>query len=376
MSPIEYTIARREDQAALIDFANYVFSHNNRPHDFKRLLPKVYGDHVVSTDLATHYIARDEGGIRAMVAMLPLTMRVLGSPLHLGFIGSVCVHPYARGQGHMKRLMDDMLSDTRQRGLDMLVLGGQRQRYGYFGFERAGIALSCTVTETNLRHVLGKADVSDISFSALTPEKPDELAFVHRLCSTQSVHIERLQSRLPDILHSWQSDCFLIRRGGEMIGYVSGEILEIGLTDESLLPLVLRALFAFRGIDRVELSIAPYETERIRVLRPLWEICTLRSLEMVNVLNWQSVLSALLRLKASCTPLEDGRAALQIDGSSYLLQVRDGQPSVSPFDGPADLSLGHLEAEQLLFGLESTVCAHPLYNWLPLPFFMSPVDNF
>lgn len=376
MSFPEYTLARPEDQAAVIDFANYVFSHKNRPHDFKRLLPKVYGDHVSAMETAVHYIARDGGGIRALVAMLPLEMRVLESTLSLGFVGTVSVHPYARGQGHMKRLMGDMLLDARRRGLDMLVLGGQRQRYGYFGFERAGFSLTCSINADNLRHTVGDADVSDFTFNRLTGENPEDLAFVGRLCRAHSAYVLRPEERLTDILHTWESECFLIRRGGERVGYVSGAILEIGLTDEALLPLVLRALFAARGLTQVTLSVAPYETERIRALRPLWEECSLQPLEMVNVLNWQSVLTALLRLKASYTRLADGCVTLEIDGSAYALQVQNGRPAVTRFAGIADLSLGHLEATELLFGLESAVCAHPFFNWLPLPFFMSAADGF
>lgn len=376
MNAIEYGIARPEEQAAVIDFANYVFSHKNRPHDFKRLLPKVYGDHVSAMETATHYVARDEGGIRALVAMLPLDMRVLESTLRLGLVGTVSVHPYARGQGHMKRLMGDMLADARRRNLDMLVLGGQRQRYGYFGFERAGFFLHCVVCRDNLRHVVGDADVSGFTFERFTGDDPEDLAFVDRLCQARSSYILRPEDKLPDILRTWDNECDIIRRNGERIGYVSGAILEIGLTDEALLPLVLRALFAAKGFKDVTLSVAPYETERIRALRPLWEECSLQPLEMVNVLNWQRVLSALLRLKASYTRLSDGRVTLAIDGGKYLLEVRDGRPAVSAWDGEAELTLGHLEATQLLFGLESAVCPHPLPGWLPLPFFMSSADEF
>ena len=63
-----------------------------------------------------------------MVAMLPLRMHVLSDVLQLGFVGTVCVHPYARGEGHMKHLMADLLADAKRRGLDLLVLGGQRYR--------------------------------------------------------------------------------------------------------------------------------------------------------------------------------------------------------------------------------------------------------
>ena len=93
MYAVTYTVAQPGDQAALIDFANYVFSQAHRPHNFKRLLPKVYGDHVCTTEIATHYIARQDGNIRAMVAMLPMRMHILSDVLQLGFVGTVSVHP-------------------------------------------------------------------------------------------------------------------------------------------------------------------------------------------------------------------------------------------------------------------------------------------
>lgn len=376
MCAVTYTVAQPGDQAALVDFANYVFSQAHRPHDFKRLLPKVYGDHVCTTEIATHYIARQDGSLRAMAAMLPLRMHVLSDVLRLGFVGTVCVHPYARGEGHMKRLMGDLMNNARTQDFDLLVLGGQRQRYGYFGFQPGGTALRYTVTATNLRHAARDAGASEVDLSPLESEDASALAFVQSLCQAQPLFVERPKERLADILRSWESDCLLIRRGGQMIGYVCGAVQELGLTDESALPLVLKALLAKKGLSEVTLSVAPFEAQRIRALRLLCERASLETVEMINVLNWPRVLSALLALKASFMRLEDGCAALSIDGETLVLRVKDGVPSVSREAATPELSLSHAAATQLLFGPESAVCGHPLHNWLPLPFFMRAADGF
>ena len=376
MCAVTYTVAQPGDQAALVDFANYVFSQAHRPHDFKRLLPKVYGDHVCTTEIATHYIARQDGSLRAMAAMLPLRMHVLSDVLRLGFVGTVCVHPYARGEGHMKHLMGDLLNNARTQDLDLLVLGGQRQRYGYFGFQPGGTALRYTVTATNLRHAARDAGASEVDLSPLESEDASALAFVQSLCQAQPLFVERPKERLADILRSWESDCLLIRRGGQMIGYVCGAVQELGLTDESALPLVLKALLVKKGLREVTLSVAPFEAQRIRALRLLCERASLETVEMINVLNWPRVLSALLALKASFMRLEDGCAALSIDGETLVLRVKDGVPSVSREAATPELSLSHAAATQLLFGPESAVCGHPLHNWLPLPFFMRAADGF
>lgn len=50
---MDYRIATPADREDAIDFANYVFSQAHRPHDFKKLLPKEYADHVLGE--AVHY---------------------------------------------------------------------------------------------------------------------------------------------------------------------------------------------------------------------------------------------------------------------------------------------------------------------------------
>lgn len=276
----------------------------------------------------------------------------------------------------MKRLMGDLLNNARTQDFDLLVLGGQRQRYGYFGFQPGGTALRYTVTATNLRHAARDAGASEVDLSPLESEDASALAFVQSLCQAQPLFVERPKERLADILHSWESDCLLIRRGGQMIGYVCGAVQELGLTDESALPLVLKALLAKKGLSEVTLSVAPFEAQRIRALRLLCERASLETVEMINVLNWPRVLSALLALKASFMRLEDGCAALSIDGETLVLRVKDGVPSVSREAASPELSLSHAAATQLLFGPESAVCGHPLHNWLPLPFFMRAADGF
>ena len=65
---------------------------------------------------------------------------MLGETLRVGCVGTVSVHLYSRGEGHMKILMAMMMDDARAKGCDLLMLGGARKRYNYFGFEQAGWA--------------------------------------------------------------------------------------------------------------------------------------------------------------------------------------------------------------------------------------------
>ena len=144
------------------------------------------------------------------------------------------------------------------------------------------------------------------------------------------------------------------------------------------MPAVLKAWFAFRKITSVNISVAPYQKERIAVLNTICESSSIGYNEMIQVLNWPKVLGALLKVKASYCRLQDGRAAVSVDGNTpFVITVKDGVPMVTEEDVEPDLKLTTLEAERRMFSLNLLLGEDELFkNWLPLPFCMSSVDGF
>lgn len=378
MKQTEYVKGTPADRADIVDFANYVFSQAHQPHDFKTLLPKAYGDEARDIE-SYHYLAKQDGRIRALIADRPLALHVLDDVLRCGCVGTVSVHPYSRGEGHMKRLMAWMIDDAKKMGYDLLFLGGQRQRYNYFGFEHAGMMLRYTVTATNLRHCLGALDAGFITFSELTADRPEEIDFARALANRQPVHGERPRDEFLSVMHNWNSRCLIVRAHGEMIGYVMGGISEMGLIDEALFPAVLKAYFAHTGAERVSMAVGPHEIERVKNLSALCENRSLCTAEMIHVLNWPHVIRALLTLKASFEPLRDGCVTLKIDDlPPVTIRVSGGKAAVSEESAQPVFALSHMEAQRLLFGLEHAVMSEnrAFENWLPLPFSISPADTF
>ena len=376
MELTEYAVGTPAERDELVDFANYVFSQAHRPHDFKTLLPKAYSDSLPELG-AKHYLAKQDGRIRALVADRFIDMKVLGETLRVGCVGTVSVHPYSRGEGHMKRLMKMMTEDARAQGCDLLMLGGNRHRYNYFGFEQAGWAYRCNIEEPAVRHALGSVDASDVTFSELDESRPEEVDLACSLARLLPVAGVRPRERFLDIMHSWHSTCRLIRIGGEAAGYVMGSGNELALKDENDLPRVIKALFEADGGQRMTIVCGPHETQRLRILAPVCSWRSIVSVEMLNVLNWQRVLEALLKLRASFQPLQDGVFTVQVNDQAPLtIRVESGMPSVSAEGRVPDLSLTHLEAERALFGLEAFATGGAYKNWFPLPFCASPADTF
>lgn len=365
------------DMPRIIDFINYVFSQAHVPHDFKRLLPKVYGDEAPEGQEDFHFLAWQDGQIVGCVALRPTTLVYGGEKLSCGFVGSVSVHPYHRSEGHMKRLMQDMLSYAREQDYDMLILGGQRQRYEYFGFEKGGLLMRFDVSGTNVRHALGDTDITGLEICELTE---DDIGFAFDLWRKRNVSSLRGRDTFMLDLQSWKNQPELIRLGGERIGYRAGG--ELLLTEEKYLPAVVKKLLTRDGTDRITFTAGLDQKERIEFLKNIAEYSSLGPQEMVHVLNWEKTLKLFLDFKHKFVcPIEDGCADISIAGErEYRIEAVQGEVSVRKLGLPSTggIKLDLLQAERAFFGVAEMMLGYEGIprSWLGLPFYMSEQDGF
>ncbi len=368
------SVEERED---IVDFINYVFSQAHCPHNFKTLIPKAYGDENQMLG-AEHYYIKKEGKIKALVANRPTTLCVAGQQLKLGLIGSVSVHPYSRGEGYMKELMAYALNKAKANDTDLMVLGGQRQRYGYFGFEHGGTVMSFHVTQTNMRHCFAKTDCSAFSFADLKDADETTCEKLLALYNARPLHCVRAPEEFVKIMQTWKSTTWVVLKNGAPVGYCYGEMAEVVLENEDDFPLVLKAYFDRFTPTEITVPVSPFETGRIWCLTGICEDASIRQDEMIHVLNWKNVLQAFLDLKAMYTHLSDGMAKFSVDGQCYQICVQDGIPAVTEIETEEGMrQLGHNQAQVLFFGVQSGIVENVEFkNWLPLPFRLDRPDEF
>ena len=374
----EYTIGRMEDKAEIVDFINYVFSQQHCPHDFKLLQPVCYADSV-SEMRADHYLAKEDGKIRGLIACRKIKADFCGKTLKIGEIGNVSVHPYSRGSGYMKTLLHSAIEDCRAQGVDYMILGGLRQRYAYFGFEHGGYRLVFDLNENNFSHALSKLDSSPITFTEMTEDTPDAIRQALALYRTRPYHVERKENEFLPLLRGGHRRAYSVLRDGKWIGYISGEgLTECVLAEEKDFPLVLCAAHDTFGVGNFTLTCAPFEQERIAFLRSVCENFRVTHVEQILVLNWKNVLEGMLRLKASFMRLDDGEAVFSVDGKGYRITVSDHVPTVTEAEVPAGApAYTNTEAELRFLQLDALTLPDPYYhNWLPLPFSLDAPDGF
>ena len=372
----EVRMALPQEEAQLLDFINLVFSQVRVPHDFEALLPKVYA-HPGFGPL--HAVAMEEGRVRAAIALLPETLRVNAEhTLKAGYIGSVATHPKARGQGYMKRLMTLLIDRARQENMDFLALGGQRQRYGHYGFENGCAQASFTVTAKNVR--LGLAEVEPLEVREITDPADALLEDVHRLGQGQNLTCLRDRDRLLEILHSYYGQLFALLDQGRLAGYLyaqGDDVQELALLQEEDADAAVKAWMADRS--RACFTVPLCSRSRMATLQRYAESLRIEDSQMLLILNWQRVLEACFALACEARPMMDGEIRVAIEGAgAYHISVRDRYCEIKKTEESADLSLSRLEATALFFSASSfMLCDHPLLrDWLPLPLTVPVPDQF
>ncbi|MDR0669640.1 MAG: GNAT family N-acetyltransferase [Treponema sp.] len=383
---VQYGLAEAGDYGELIDFCNYVFSHAHSPTDFPVLLPKLYRREYFT--LGRHYTAREDGRIRAVVGAYPLCLNVLGTALAGRGIGMVSVHPYARSRGYMRTLMETALADMRRDGIVFGCLGGQRQRYEYFGFSPAGLRTVFECHRTNIRHVLGKDTPPVFSIRRLN-EGDRELEDAYQIHQSKAARFERDRGKFFDILSSWKNRVFALSDKSGFAGYLvcnDTAIPELNLKNPALMIHAIASFLNHLDRDRVSVDVQPWETEKLEAFAAFAENCHTGTAQSFTVLDWQPLLAALLRLKtASGQVLPDGEALFRIsrgdnaaEDSCFRVSVERGRAQVSP--GTGAIVLDPLRAIRLFFSAPpwaSPVIRNDpfLRGILPLPLFFESPDG-
>ena len=378
----EYRKAHSGELPQIIEFINMVFSLSGTPHDFASLIPKLYGNG--KTTEPYHFLALEEGKIKAVVCSLPVTLRSDSHSLTCATIGSVAVHPDSRGKGYMKHLMNDAICDMKENHMELSCLTGLRQRYRYFGYEPCGSIITYRFSRDNFRHCKNTYLHYDLSLREITGVYDQAWEDIHRLHKALPYRTDRLSADFRDISGSWHHKTYAVLHDGAFAGCLTAErntVSELLLDDESMVLSCLETYFQEISAQELLLEVYPHETGRMETLSPFCERWQMRQDDNYRILDFETVLSFFLSLKAASEPLMDGSTLLSVkNNGNYQLTVAGGVPSVSRTSEKSPWPLSETEAIRFLFSpdyqeIRARLNRDSRINWFPLPLSMCCLDK-
>ena len=303
-----------EGFAEAVDFINYVFSQTYGPHDFERLLPKLYRPEPEL--VRCHWVAREHGALVSLAGVYPMTWHVGGSELRVAGIGAVATHPRHRGRGLMRAVVGHGIAEARADGCHLSWLDGLGHRYRHFGYERAGSEITFRLTERDLAGA--GVDGTGLRFCRLH-EGDALLEEAGRLHAGQRVHWRRPPAELPRICASWGGALYAALEGDELAAYlVAGRdrtsVTELVAVDAATAVRAAADWRAERRTPRVTVAVSPWQRDLARRLGALADSTRVQCCGNWQVFDWPSVLSALLSERARTEALPAGEATIEIAG--------------------------------------------------------------
>ena len=392
MSEVYFERAKLEDLDDIMDFSDFVFSHNSNPHDFMSLHPKLYK--IENFMEGIHYLAREKGKIKAAAGAYPMKMEFSGGPSLPGRgIGMVCVHPRSRSKGYMKEIMNMALEDMKKDNMVFSCLGGQRQRYEYFNYSAAGANYYFFVQEANINHTLGREWKNSLHINIINSKDKNILDNIMELHEAKDARFYRSRDKLYDILTSWNSILFAITEENRFEGYFVcradlRDIVEINLKNPSRICEAIGLLLRYRKEKNNQNSIhviaGSHEEEKVMLLSRFAESCRQGTAYQFNVLDFKRFVEPLMKLKAKQRTLAEGSFILKINGPSdtvYELSSHGTNVEIKESNSPPGLILDPLEAVKFFFSPLSAIL-YPkiresvfLQSLLPLPLFFENMDG-
>lgn len=378
---IEYRFADASHRADVIDFINYVFSQAAVPHDFKTLIPKVYADGRGYDEI--HAIVLEDQRVRGVVGQYPVHVTYAGEKLNIGYIGSVSTYKYTRGSGYMKKMMAMQAERAREIGIDVMLLGGQRQRYEYYGFSPCGDMYTYRIGEANIRHGLKNINAAGVNWKRFADASKAEIDAAYEIYLTQPITGARPREDFDICMRSWYMEPYVILDGQTVVGYLNASgkdsFGELVLTDSSFAPKFIKAWCNVYGQNKLSVSVPGYDSKLNRAIAWFAEGYSRSNCTHACIVNLKNVLKACLALKKETDKLSDGKVVLQMnDDTPVCAKVENGEISVYETDETPDASLDQLSLQQLIFASNRFMAPDielPV-DWFPLPIFLYNADHF
>ena len=377
----------KEDEKELLEVIDDVFFSEDdeaTKRNFLELLPSLYKEQYEPG--YNNVIIKEDGVIKVAIGCYPREVTAAGRSLKVMGIGNVAVAKDSRRKGYMVELMNLAVDIMKNEDYDYSLLGGDRQRYGYFGYEPVGYSQRFSINRNNINHVAGKDFSTTFTAKEVTEEDTATVDKIVALYKSLPYHMNRTRENCLDVLRSWRSVPYAAFENGEFKGYFAvqkfGGLQEIKAVNvEDTLSLIDCAMKVI-GTDNVGFSIPVFDTDFCDYMIKICSGSALNNADMINVFNFRKFIEAFLAIKAERMNLCSGTLNVLIHGykrdENLAITVDGKSVTVSETDAKPDVELEHHRAIDMLGGMfskERNSLPAFAQGWFPLDFFAYGQDN-
>lgn len=377
----QIVLLQASDFDELVAFLDAAFEFGPKT-SFPVLIPALYQP--TDEHMRCNYAIRRQGKLAAVVGLFPITLRVGNAILRIAGIGSVSVGHTFRRQGLMQELMCHITEQIRHEQYHLAFLGGQRQRYRFFGWERAGLNLHVEINRANLRHTFG-----DQAYGVRLEQVNQDHSLIDRLKAIHDAQPWRCERKHFDrFLHNWLNQPVMaLDQTGDVLGYVvfnrnGTQIVEHVASDDNRSMQIVQAAVESREQHSIKVICDPLPSQFNHRLIQWCESMHLAASGNWQVFDWPHVITTMLRARHEAAPLPIGSVVVAVADHAFRMTIDSQGPSCEPSDDAPDITGDGPMITRLLFGplKPSMVTNLPdtawvLEAWCPLPLRLPNQDH-
>ena len=325
----------------------------------------------------------------AVVSLFPISWQVDKVQLDVAGIGAVAVAPQFRRQGLMIKLMDHVREQIIGQGHQLSFLSGNRHRYRYFGWERAGTMTLAHISKTCIRHTFGQTEPLEIELEELAPDSAinSKLKSLH---DRQPTYCQRPVDRFNQFLTHWDNRPVVAYDGhGQIVGYAvlyrdQTQIVELAAEDDDTAIQIIRSLSDKSEHHQIALNVDQLPISLRHRISEFAEAYAASTAGNWQIFDWPTVISALLAYAQKQATLSPASVVVGIDDLHLTLRltIDNERTQCKVTDDKPDIHGDSARILRLLFGPlpPRQVMAIPrsasiLESWCPLPLSLSKPDQ-
>ena len=352
---------KKENYDELISLLNLVFSkQNNCKMDFEKELPNM----CIRDDahMKKHVGLFVDNKLVSVVGVYPLPTRVLDSKINFCTVGNVATHPDYEGRGYMNVLLNSAMEIVKEEKYDACRLGGDRARYLRFGFELCGRNYSYYITPKNTKKSFLCSYGKNTKVTEIFLSDEVSLTFARNVYHQNKVSVLRNDNaEMYRVMTAWQNTPYIVSKNDASIGYFTltsdkKTVSEAYAIDkESYLDIVV-AISNYLN-DDFSITLFEHDIDLIREMNKCAEYMSIQIPSNFNIVNFEKVVSAYIKLKSSYTRLATGSTTISIkDYGKIKIFANENDCGCIKFDGECDIELSKPEAIRFIFGIHPATC--------------------
>ena len=328
-------------------------------------------------------VITENNKIVSLIKLFPQNFIVGENKIKTGGIGSVATDPGARGKGYMAKLLDYNIRKMKEEGYAFSVLGGDRYRYGNFGWENGGRQINLNINSRSLKK-------AGIKLSNKVKRYQGEKVILKKIISAHEKEPLRVERTKKDYQFLYQKigtatywaeekgDFAYIDLAGE---YSASRVIEWG-GDEKIVASIAAYLLNRFSSSILTFSI-PVSKRFPKILFKLASGWSLTIVNMVKIINLKKTLEGFLpQIEEKWSSDKEEEITFQMKGSGQSATLILGKDCLVKEKKSKNLiSLSEKDMAGLFFNFIPATCfslgnlSFILNKIFPLDFFIWPLDH-